>query len=71
VLQFVLLFLAMALPCSAQEGPFFVTYSHHMEEPGNLEVETSSTVGIPRSRQKFYAAPYAELEYGVTAQWTS
>lgn len=71
VLQFALLALAMALPCSAQEGAFFVTYTHHMEEPGNLEVETSSSIGIPRSGQKFYAAPYAELEYGVTAQWTS
>src|SRR5581483_2955536 len=60
-----------ALPCVAQESPFFVTYTHHMEEPGNLEVETSSTAGIPRSGQKFYAAPYMELEYGVTARWTS
>ncbi len=56
---------------SAQESPFFVTYTHHMEEPGNLEVETSVTSGIPRSGQRFYAAPYMEMEYGVTAQWTS
>jgi hypothetical protein len=55
----------------AQESPFFVTYTHHMEEPGNLEVETSATTGIPRSGQQFYIAPYTELEYGVTAQWTS
>ena len=55
----------------AQESPFFVTYTHHMEEPGNLEVETSATSGIPRSGQRFYIAPYTELEYGVTAQWTS
>jgi hypothetical protein len=57
--------------CCAQESPFFVTYTHHMEEPGNLEVETTSTTGIPRSGQQFYTAPYLELEYGVTAQWTS
>ena len=57
--------------CAAQESPFFVTYTHHMEEPGNLEVETSSTMGIPRSGQRFYTAPYLELEYGVTTQWTS
>jgi hypothetical protein len=56
---------------SAQESPFFVTYTHHMEEPGNLDVEFSSTSGIPRSGQQFYFAPYMELEYGVTAQWTS
>jgi hypothetical protein len=55
----------------AQETPFFVTYTHHMEEPGNLEIETSTTTGIPREGQRFYSAPYMEIEYGVTAQWTS
>ncbi len=55
----------------AQESPFFVTYTHHMEEPGNLDIETSSTTGIPRKGQRFYSAPYMELEYGVTALWTS
>jgi len=57
--------------CQTQESPFFVTYSHHMEEPGNLEVETSATSGAARSGQRFYVAPYVEVEYGVTAQWTS
>jgi hypothetical protein len=55
----------------AQESPFFVTYTHHMEEPGNLDVEISSTSGIPRAGQKSYFAPYLELEYGATAQWTT
>src|SRR6266567_5918574 len=55
----------------AQESPFFVTYTHHLEEPGNLDSEASSTMGIPRLRQRFYSAPYLELEYGVTARWTS
>ena len=55
----------------AQESPFFVTYTHHMEEPGNLDIETSSTTGVPRNGQRFYSAPYMELEYGVTARWTS
>ena len=54
-----------------QEAPYFVTYDHHLEEPGNLEVETSTTMGIPRDGQRFYFAPYAELEYGVTGRWTS
>jgi len=54
-----------------QESPFFVTYTHHMEEPGNLEIETSTASGIPRSGQRSYTAPYMEMEYGVTAQWTS
>ena len=63
-----LFFVQMSL---AQESPFFVTYTHHMEEPGDLDIETSSTTGVPRSGQRFYSAPYLELEYGVTAQWTS
>lgn len=54
-----------------QEAPYFVTYDHHLEEPGNLEVETSTTMGIPRDGQRFYLAPYAEFEYGVTGRWTS
>ena len=55
----------------AQESPFFVTYTHHLEEPGNVGVEVSSTTGVPRNGQRFYSAPYMELEYGVTARWTS
>jgi len=59
------------VPGFAQESPFFVTYNHHMEEPGNLEIETSSTTDVPRSGQKYYFAPWTELEYGVTANWTT
>jgi hypothetical protein len=55
----------------AQESPYFVTYDHHLEEPGNLEIETYTTSGIPRHGQSAYVAPYMELEYGVTGRWTS
>jgi len=55
----------------AQESPFFITYTHYMEEPGNLDFEFSTTNGIPRSGQQSYVAPYMEFEYGVTARWTS
>jgi hypothetical protein len=63
--------LLTVLRARAQEAPYFVTYDHHLEEPGNLEVETSTTMGVPRSGQSFYFAPYAEFEYGVTGRWTS
>jgi hypothetical protein len=63
--------LLLQLPLAAQESPYFVTYTHHMEEPGNLDLEFSTTNGIPRSGQQAYVAPYMELEYGVTARWTS
>jgi hypothetical protein len=55
----------------AQESPYIVTYDHHLEEPGNLELESFVTLGVPRSAQSFYAAPWMEIEYGVTGRWTS
>ncbi len=55
----------------AQESPYFVTYDHHLEEPGNLELEIYTTSGIPRAGQIAYVAPYMEIEYGVTARWTT
>jgi hypothetical protein len=64
-------FTLLALPALAQESPYFVTYDYHTEEPGNLEIETSSTLGTPRTGEHVYFAPYTELEYGVTARWTA
>ena len=55
----------------AQEGPLLVTYTQHLEEPGNLELAVHNTIGIPRSGEPGYFAPYAEFEYGVKAWWTS
>jgi hypothetical protein len=67
----VFLLFGASLRCPAQESPYFVTYDHHLEESGNLEIETFTTAGIPRSGQNAYVAPYMELEYGVTGRWTS
>lgn len=66
-----LFLLGPSLPVSGQESPYFVTYDHHLEEPGNLEIGTFATLGVPRAGQNFYAAPYLEIEYGVTGRWTS
>ena len=54
----------------AQELPYFVTYSHNMEEPGSLEVETKTTAGRPVDGQRFFGSSM-ELEYGTRAWWTS
>jgi hypothetical protein len=63
------------LPCvRAQEVPYFVTYDHHLEEPGNIVIETFSTMGVPSGRQggqNFYIAPYMEIEYGLTERVTA
>lgn len=55
----------------AQEAPYFVTYDHHLEEPGNLEISLSNTGGMARADQRTYFAPYIELEYGTKAWWTT
>lgn len=70
IILLAILIVGLAL-AQAQESPYFVTYDHHLEEPGNLEIEVFTTSGIPRSGQVAYLAPYMELEYGVTGRWTS
>src|SRR5260370_40641529 len=62
-------YLAIA-PCRAAEAPFFITYTHQMEEPGNLEFAMKSVTGRPSSGNRFLGAA-AEFEYGVTAWGTS
>ena len=54
----------------AQEGPYFVTYDGHLEEPGNLEVEFEPLAGKPRSGDQFLSY-LTEFEYGTTAWWTT
>jgi hypothetical protein len=65
-----LLALGFAPLARAQETPYFVAYSHHLEEPGNLEIETYSIYGTQQGHGDFIA-PWMELEYGVTAWWTT
>ena len=71
-----LLFLALALPiflvpaATAQEKPYFVTYSHDLEEPGNLDIETKTALAQPDGSTQ-YGATALELEYGVLGWWTS
>jgi len=42
----------LAIPHNAcAQGNYFVTYTHHMEEPGDLDIETSGECGPdPRKR---------------------
>jgi hypothetical protein len=53
-----------------QEGPYIVTYDHHLEEPGNLEIEYFSTFGTQHLGNPF-VANWIEFEYGTTAWWTT
>ena len=62
----------MLFPSAIQagEGPFFITYTHQMEEPGNLEMSTKAVTGSPGGGNRFFGAA-AELEYGIKAWWTT
>ncbi|GAC1366233.1 MAG: hypothetical protein NVSMB3_14890 [Acidobacteriaceae bacterium] len=53
-----------------QERPYFVTYSHALEEPGNLEVALKGVAGTPSGANSFRSAEL-ELEYGATGWWTT
>jgi hypothetical protein len=68
---FALLTLAL-LPqnASPQEAPYFVTYSHALEEPGNLEVAYKGVQASPQAGNAFTSGTL-ELEYGATAWWTT
>ena len=53
----------------AQEN-YFITYTHHMEEPGTLEISNKSVTGFPGSGDTFVGSAM-EFEYGVKTWWTS
>ncbi len=66
----VLTLLFIAEPSRAGEGPFFITYSHQVEEPGNLEFAIQSVTGKPGGQGRFWGS-LAEFEYGATGWWTT
>jgi hypothetical protein len=69
-LLLLLCFCIVPVTSPAQEKPYFVTYSHDLEEPGNLEIENKTAFGEPDGGNQFGSLA-TELEYGVRAWWTS
>jgi hypothetical protein len=70
---FLLLLCSCILPvisARAQEKPYFVTYSHDLEEPGNLEIESKTALARPEGSDH-YGATTVELEYGARGWWTT
>jgi len=61
---------ALVLTCCAGESPYFITYDHHMEEPGNLEIETSGLSATPQGGDAFVSG-LIEFEYGAKGWWTT
>src|SRR5215471_2318063 len=66
----ILMVLGIRATGGAQDTPYFVTYSHYMEEPGNLEVANKSALGNPPVGSRFLGSSM-ELEYGVKAWWST
>jgi hypothetical protein len=62
--------LANSPPSLSAEQPYFLTYDHQLEEPGDLEVSFSPTLGIPKTANGFLGSS-TELEYGVNGWWTT
>ena len=60
----------MAGPARAGEWPYFVTYSHEMEEPGNLEIGVRNALLKPDAGHRFLGTAF-EFEYGVTRRLTT
>jgi hypothetical protein len=67
---FFLCILMTAATCGLAEEPYFISYSHHMEEPGNLEVGTKAVVGSPNGGNTFLGNSM-EFEYGAKGWWTT
>jgi hypothetical protein len=61
--------LALRSYLHSQEN-YFVTYSHEMEEPGNLEIAAKSVKGAPKGGDAFVATAL-EFEYGIKTWWTT
>lgn len=58
------------VPFAQAQEYYFVTYSHEMEEPGNLEIAAKNVTGAPKGGNAF-AATALEFEYGANTWWTT
>ncbi len=64
-----ILSIILVSPAALAESPFSITYTHQLEEPGNLEIATKSVMGKPGDSR--FLGTALEFEYGVKAWWTT
>jgi hypothetical protein len=57
-------------PIAHAQEYYMVTYSHELEEPGSLEIESKNVAGSPHGGNAFVGSAL-EFEYGVKTWWTS
>lgn len=70
VIVLVLMLASLAVSAFAGERPYFITYDSTMEEPDNLEIETSGLTATPQGGEQFLSG-LLEFEYGATGWWTT
>ena len=59
---------ALTVTMRAQDRPYFVSYSHDLEDPGEVDIESKSAL----SGGKYpFAAMASEIEVGVRSWWTA
>jgi hypothetical protein len=61
---------ACASVVRADDAPYFVTYTHQLEEQGNLEIENHNIVAKPDGSGRFLGSA-VEFEYGLMGWWTT
>ncbi|HYL92710.1 MAG TPA: hypothetical protein VEW69_06090 [Alphaproteobacteria bacterium] len=65
-----LLILGCTSTALAWERPYFLAYSHEMEEPGSVEIALRTASGRPDGSNRFLGSSL-EVEYGAKAWWTT
>jgi len=65
-----ILLLAAAHILRAAEPPYFITYSHQIEEPGDLEISLTTLTSKPDGGNRFVNT-LTEIEYGLKGWWTT
>lgn len=67
-LYFVCMMTACIVAMQAQDRPYFVSYSHDMEDPGEAEIESKTALAGSSSP---FGAMASEFEMGVRSWWTA
>jgi hypothetical protein len=67
----VVLLLRASTAAPAQSAPTSSLTIISWKSPGIWRSRPTPPWGFPRAAQSFYAAPWMEIEYGVTAGWTA
>jgi hypothetical protein len=70
IILILLFVVALTAPAARAQENYFVTYSHQMEEPGNLELGMKHVTGFPKNGNSFVGTSF-EFEYGVKTWWTT